>query len=70
MLRLHHQNYIDPKGSMTANDARRTREIKSRIAVAEAAFAKKKTLFQQQIGIKFEEETRNVIHLEHSFVWC
>ena len=26
--------------------------------------------FHQQIGIKFEEETNKVLHLEHCFVWC
>ena len=35
--------------------------------MAEAAFNKKKTL-HQQIGLKFEEETSKVLHLEHSFV--
>ena len=32
-------------GSMLTNDGRCTREIKSRIAMAKAAFSKKKTLF-------------------------
>ena len=36
------------------NDARCTREIKPRIAIAKAAFHRKKT-FQLQIGLKFEE---------------
>jgi hypothetical protein len=35
-------NYL---GGMITNDARCTREIKARIAVAKAAFNKKKTLF-------------------------
>jgi hypothetical protein len=26
--------------------------------------------FHQQIGLKLEEETSNVLHLEHSFVGC
>jgi hypothetical protein len=47
-----------------------TREIKSRIAMAKAAFNKKKTLFYQQTGLKFEEETSKMLHLEHGFVWC
>jgi len=34
--------------------------------MAEAAF-NKKTL-HEQIGLKFEEETSKVLHLEHSFV--
>jgi hypothetical protein len=41
---------------MITNDARCTREIKSKIAMAKAAFNKKKT-FHQQTGLKFKEET-------------
>ena len=26
--------------------------------------------FHQQTGLKCKEETRNVLHLEHNFVWC
>jgi len=26
--------------------------------------------FYQQIGLKFEEETSQMLHLEHGFVWC
>jgi hypothetical protein len=61
-------NYL---GSMITNDARCTREIKSRIAMAKAALnKKKKNLFQQQTGLKFKEETGKVLYLEHCFVWC
>jgi hypothetical protein len=37
--------------------------------MAKAAFKKKKN-FRQQIGLKFKEQTSEVLHLEHSFVWC
>ena len=37
--------------------------------MAKAAFSKKKTLFTS-IGLKFEEETNKMLHLEHGFVWC
>ena len=58
-------------GSMLADDGRCTCEIKSRIAMAKAAFnKKKKNLFYQQIGLKFEEETSEVLRLEHGSVWC
>jgi len=30
----------------------------------------KEDSFRQQVGIKFEEETSKVLHLEHSFEWC
>jgi hypothetical protein len=26
--------------------------------------------FYQQIALKFEEETSEMLHLEHGFVWC
>jgi hypothetical protein len=26
--------------------------------------------FYQHIGLKFEEETSKMLHLEHGFVWC
>jgi hypothetical protein len=59
-------NYL---GSMIINDARCTQEIKARIAVAKAAFNRKKTP-QQQIRPRVKEEISEVLHLEHSFVWC
>jgi hypothetical protein len=43
---------------------------KCRIAMAKAEFNKKKNFFYQQIGLKFEEETSEMLHLEHGFVWC
>ena len=44
--------YFNYLGSMITNNAKCKREIKSRI--------------HQQIGIKFKEETSEVLHLEHS----
>jgi hypothetical protein len=41
---------------MITYDARCTCEIKSRNAMAKAAFNKKKGFFHQQIGLKFKEE--------------
>jgi len=38
-------------GSLLTNDGRCTREIKSRIAMAKAAFSKKKTLFTSKIDL-------------------
>jgi hypothetical protein len=59
-------NYFICLGTMITNDARRTREIKYRIAMVKAAFNKKKTLYQQ---IKLNmEEAYKMLHLEHSFV--
>ena len=31
---------------------------------------KKEESFYQQIGLKFEEETSEMLHLEHGSVWC
>jgi hypothetical protein len=52
-------NYL---GSMITNDARCTREIKASIAMEKAEFNKKRTLVTS--------EASDVLHLEHSFVWC
>jgi hypothetical protein len=54
---------------MITNDARCTREIKSRTAMAKEAFNKRKT-FHQQIELKFNKDTNEVVHLERSFLWC
>jgi hypothetical protein len=43
-------------------------EIKSRLAMAKAAFKKKS--FRQQVELKFKEETGELLHFQHSFVWC
>jgi hypothetical protein len=57
-------------GSLITNGAICSQEIKSRIAMAKAAFNKKKKPFHQQTGLKFWEDTDETLHLEHSFVWC
>jgi hypothetical protein len=54
---------------MMTNNARCTREIKSRIAMGKATFNRKKT-FHQKIGLKFKEETSEMLHLEDSTAWC
>jgi hypothetical protein len=41
---------------MITNDARCTREIKSRIAMAEAAFNKKKNLFTSKLDLNLRKE--------------
>jgi hypothetical protein len=56
-------------GSMITNDARCTQEIKVRIAMAKAAFNKKRTL-HQQIRLTVKEEISEVLHFKRSFVWC
>jgi hypothetical protein len=41
---------------MITNDARCTREIKSRIAMAKAAFNKKKTLFNSKLDLNLRKK--------------
>ena len=43
-------------GSMLTNDGRYTREIKSRIAMAKAAFSKKKTLFTSKLDLNLRKK--------------
>jgi hypothetical protein len=67
---LENVEYFNYLGSMITSDARCTREIKSRIAMAKNSIQQEEKSFHQQTGIKFKEETSKVLHLEHSFVWC
>jgi hypothetical protein len=60
--------YMNCLEGMITNDARDTREIKSRTAMAKAAFNKKKN-FHQQTGFKLNEDTNKALYLECSFVW-
>jgi hypothetical protein len=55
---------------MITNDARCTREIKSRIVMAKAAFNRKRTLFTSSLGLTCEEESSEVTNVEQSFLWC
>jgi hypothetical protein len=50
-------------GSMITNDARCTREIKSRIAMSKAAFNKKKTLFTSKLDLNLGKK------LVKSYIW-
>jgi len=43
-------------GSLLTNDGRCTREIKSRIAMAKAAFSKKKTLFTSKLNLNLRKK--------------
>jgi hypothetical protein len=51
------------------NDAKCTREIKSRIAMTKAAFDEKKT-FRREVALKYKEKTCKELNLEHNIVWC
>jgi hypothetical protein len=58
-------NYL---GSMITNEAKSMCDIKPGIGMAKAAFIKKN--LYQNMGLKFNEESSKVLHLEHSFVQC
>jgi hypothetical protein len=69
MIQLDNILYFKYLGSIKTNEARCTRQIKSRIAVEKSELNKNQT-FHQQIGLILEEETSEVLNLEHNFVWC
>jgi uncharacterized Rmd1/YagE family protein len=69
LKQLENVEYFNYLGNMITNYSRCTRKIKSKIVMAKAAFNTKKT-FHLQIGLKFKEETSEVLHLGHSIVWC
>jgi hypothetical protein len=53
---LENVEYFNYLGSMITNDPRCTREIKSRIAMAKAAFNKKKTLFTNKLDLNLRKK--------------
>jgi hypothetical protein len=53
MEKVEYFNYL---GSMITNDARCTREIKSRIAMAKTAFTKKKNLFTSKLELNLRKK--------------
>jgi hypothetical protein len=66
---LENVEYFNYLGRMLTNDARCTSEIKSKIAMAKAAF-NKKTLFTSKLDINLRKKLSKVLHLEHCFLWC
>ena len=56
---LENVEYFNYLGSMITNDARCTREIKSRIAMAKAAFNNKKTLFTSKLDLNLRKNLVN-----------
>jgi hypothetical protein len=53
---LDNVQYFNYLGSMITNDAKYIREIKSRIAMAKAAFNKKKTLFASKLDLNLRKK--------------
>jgi hypothetical protein len=58
--------YFKYLGSIITNDARCTRETKSRISMAKAAFDKERALFTGKLN--FKGETSTMLHLQYSSV--
>ena len=56
-------------GNMLTNDGRCTCEIKCGTSMAKAAFNKKKALFTSTLDLELRKFSE-VLHLEHSFIWC
>jgi hypothetical protein len=65
--KLENVEYLDYMDSTITNDAPCAREIKSKIATGKVTLSEKKTFFHKKTGLKFQEETSKVIHLEHGF---
>jgi len=47
-----------------------TRETETRIAIAKAAFNKKKALSDNKLYLNSTKKPVKILHLERSFVWC
>jgi len=61
---MENMDYLKYFGRVVTNHARWTTQIKSRIAKATAVF--NKNSLHQKIGIKFKEETSEMLRLEQS----
>jgi hypothetical protein len=40
------------------------------ISLTQSGVQQEEDCLYQQIGLKFEEETSKMLHLEHGFLWC
>jgi hypothetical protein len=56
--------YFKYSGSMRTVDARCRRDLNPRLPW------QKEKAFYEETELQFKEETREVLHLERSFVWC
>jgi hypothetical protein len=61
--------YINHLGNSITNDARYTREDKSRIVMAQAVLNKQAVCTSKR-DLKFKEEASKLLYLKYSFVWC
>jgi hypothetical protein len=66
---LENVKYFKYLVSILTENGRCTCEIKSRLPWQKLHLTRRKFFFQQT-GIKFEEETSEMLRLEHGSVWC
>jgi hypothetical protein len=63
-----YSSYLD---SMIKNDAIQNVRVKLNLGLPwKSSIQQQKGSFYQQIGLKYNGQTNQVLHLEHSFVWC
>jgi hypothetical protein len=55
---------------MITNDARHICEINIHNFHSQSSIQKEEDSFHQQTGLKFKEETTELLHLELIIVWC
>jgi hypothetical protein len=55
---------------LLTSDERYTHEIQSRIAMAKAAFSKKKTRSSSKLDLNLREKSSEMLPLERGFLWC
>jgi len=67
---LDNVDYFNYLGSMITNNARCTKEIKFKIAMAKAAFNKMMIILISTLDLNLRKNTSEVLHLEYSFEWC
>ena len=66
---LENVKYFKYFGSILTDDGRGTCEIKSRIAMTKQHLTRRRN-FYQQTGLIREEETSEMLRLEHGYLWC
>jgi hypothetical protein len=48
----------------------KTRDSGKTEIICDVRMKQEEESFYQQIGLKFEEEISEMLHLEHGFLWC
>jgi hypothetical protein len=66
---LENMEYFSCFGTVVINYKISKSKIKSRIAMAKAAFNEKKNLFTSKLYFNLRKKTSEVPHLEHNFMW-